>query len=209
MIRLQDYTPEVYYNESRDFQFIGRLYDLLFNHAKTNVDLLEALPLSDNLDSQFVELLSLTLGFRPKHKYTSKHLKAICSCLAEIFRNKGTIKAIKLACNAIFNAEGINEELTYELKEENTHLILYLPATLYDTTLLTDLFDYILPAGLTCNIIRITKASIAADTNIAIEDLAPVWAWNSNSEYTEHADSNESNVRFADSRIHMSEDDGE
>jgi hypothetical protein len=204
MIRLQDYTPDVYYNESRDFQFIGRLYDLLFNYAKTNADLLESLPLSDNSDDQFVELLAYTLGFKPKHKYTSKHLRAICSCLSEIYRNKGTIKAIRLACNAIFNAEGINEELTYELKENSTHLILYLPTKLYDTTLLNDLFDYILPAGLICNTIRLAHLDKDAYTNIAINDnITSIVNTEEETEYATHADANNNleYQRFVDSRI--------
>ena len=45
MIKLQNYTPEIYYKESRDFQFIGRLYDLVLNSIKTEVDLLYYLPL--------------------------------------------------------------------------------------------------------------------------------------------------------------------
>ena len=87
MIKLQDYTPDVYYNESRDFQFIGRLYDIVLNYVKTNADLLYDLPLSDNSDSQFIELLAFTLGFQPKHKYTAKHLRAICSVFSDILRN--------------------------------------------------------------------------------------------------------------------------
>ena len=39
MIKLQDYTPDIYYSESRDFQFIGRLFDLVLNYVKTNVDI--------------------------------------------------------------------------------------------------------------------------------------------------------------------------
>ena len=61
MIKLQDYTPEVYYRESRDFQFIGRLYDLVLNYVKTNADLIYSLPLSDNSDNQFIDLMAMTL----------------------------------------------------------------------------------------------------------------------------------------------------
>ena len=68
MIKLQDYTPEVYYRESRDFQFIGRLYDLVLNYVKTNADLIYSLPLSDNSDNQFIDLMAMTLGFHAKHK---------------------------------------------------------------------------------------------------------------------------------------------
>ena len=38
MIKLQELTPSVYYEQSRDFQFIGRLYDIVLNYIKTNAD---------------------------------------------------------------------------------------------------------------------------------------------------------------------------
>ncbi len=166
MIKLQNYTPDVYYNESRDFQFIGRLYDIVLNYVKTNVDLLYNLPLSDDMDDQFVGLLGLTLGFKPKHKYTSKHLKAICSVLAQIMRYKGTVKAVTLACNAIFNSEGIVED--GECIIEGTTLNIYFPAKFSDNNLLTDLLDYILPAGMSVNIIKVASYNEISSTSVGI-----------------------------------------
>ena len=70
MIRLQDLTPDVYYRKSRDFQFIGRLYDVVLNSVKTNADLINILPVSSlQQDQKLTELLLLTLGFQSKHKY--------------------------------------------------------------------------------------------------------------------------------------------
>ena len=171
MIKLQDYTPDIYYSESRDFQFIGRLFDLVLNYVKTNVDLIYDLPLSDNSDDQFVELLALTLGFKPKHKYVSKQLRAICACLSEIIRNKGSIKAIILACNAIFHAEGITDSVEYTLTNDNTVFTLYLPAGISNTTLLTDLFTYIMPAGLQTNIVKLEIFNEPAATAVGAQDV--------------------------------------
>ena len=96
MIKLQDLTPEVYYKESRDFQFLGRLYDLVLNSVKTESELIYNLPLSPNVNEKMLELLTLTLGFKPKHQYNSKQLYAICSVLSEIIRNKGSIFTTKI-----------------------------------------------------------------------------------------------------------------
>ena len=171
MIKLQDYTPEVYYRESRDFQFIGRLYDLVLNYVKTNADLIYSLPLSDNSDNQFIDLMAMTLGFHAKHKYTSQQLKAICFVLSEIIRNKGTIKALTIACDAIFHAEGIQGRFEYELpdKDNNTNIIIYLPQELSDTTLLNDLFEYILPAGMSCQIIKTYSEKALPTTEVGVE----------------------------------------
>ena len=169
MIKLQDYTPEVYYRESRDFQFIGRLYDLVLNYVKTNADLIYSLPLSDNSDNQFIDLMAMTLGFHAKHKYTSQQLKAICFVLSEIIRNKGTIKALTIACDAIFHAEGIQGQVDYGLTNNNTNIIIYLPQELSDTTLLNDLFEYILPAGMSCQIIKTYSEKATPTTEVGVE----------------------------------------
>lgn len=169
MIKLQDYTPEVYYRESRDFQFIGRLYDLVLNYVKTNADLIYSLPLSDNSDNQFIDLMAMTLGFHAKHKYTSQQLKAICFVLSEIIRNKGTIKALTIACDAIFHAEGIQGQFDYELTNNNTNIVIYLPQELSDTTLLNDLFEYILPAGMSCQIIKTYSEKALPTTEVGVE----------------------------------------
>ena len=169
MIKLQDYTPEVYYRESRDFQFIGRLYDLVLNYVKTNADLIDSLPLSDNSDNQFIDLMAMTLGFHAKHKYTSQQLKAICFVLSEIIRNKGTIKALTIACDAIFHAEGIQGQFDYGLTNNNTNIIIYLPQELSDTTLLNDLFEYILPAGMSCQIIKTYSEKALPTTEVGVE----------------------------------------
>ena len=169
MIKLQDYTPEVYYRESRDFQFIGRLYDLVLNYVKTNADLIYSLPLSDNSDNQFIDLMAMTLGFHAKHKYTSQQLKAICFVLSEIIRNKGTIKALTIACDAIFHAEGIQGQFDYGLTNNNTNIVIYLPQELSDTTLLNDLFEYILPAGMSCQIIKTYSEKALPTTEVGVE----------------------------------------
>lgn len=169
MIKLQDYTPEVYYRESRDFQFIGRLYDLVLNYVKTNADLIYSLPLSDNSDNQFIDLMTMTLGFHAKHKYTSQQLKAICSVLSNILRNKGTIRALTIACDAIFHAEGIQGQFDYKLTDNNTNIIIYLPQELADTTLLNDLFDYILPAGMSCQIIKTYSEKVLPTTEVNVD----------------------------------------
>ena len=167
MIRMQDYTPEVYYRKSRDFQFIGRLYDLVFNYMKTNADLVYNVPFSDCSDDQLIELLALTLGFKAKHQYPGNQLRAVCSVFSEILRTKGTIK---IACAAIFKSEGIIDEVEYELKNHNSKIIVYVPQQINNLTLMNDLLDYILPAGMTCTIVKEMKLKKTKETNLGTTD---------------------------------------
>lgn len=170
MIRLQDLTPSVYYDKSRDFQFIGRLYDIVLNHIKTNTDLLYDLPSGKNKDKRLLNLLALTLGFQTKHNYNSKQLEAICSVLPLIMKNKGSLMAMIIATNALLHAEGLTQALDYHI-EPGKSITLYLPADLSDLTLLSDLMDYILPAGIYCEFVKELRSTYQVETIITTEDV--------------------------------------
>ena len=61
MIKLQNLTPEIYYKQSRDFQLIGRLFDIVLNYVKTNADNLYSLPIGNDMNENLLNLLSYTL----------------------------------------------------------------------------------------------------------------------------------------------------
>lgn len=152
LIKFQDLTPEVYYKRSRDFQYIGRLFDLVLNNAKMNTDIISSLPLNPDMDPRLLDLLALTLGFKSKHEYNTKQLAALCSIFPFVLRNKGSKLAIETACNALLNAEGITKEASIEVGNQTVSI--FLPSELSDLNLLKDLLNYILPAGMSCSLIQ-------------------------------------------------------
>ena len=154
MIKLQELTPSVYYEQSRDFQFIGRLYDIVLNYVKTNADNLYTLPIGKNMDEKLLNLLAFTLGFQSKHHYNSKQLLAICSVLPLILKHKGSLNAILIAVNSILYAEGISQALDYEFK--NNNLVLYLSQ---------DLSDFMLD-DLTLRFVQTKKVTVANRANL-------------------------------------------
>lgn len=177
MIKLQDLTPEVYYKQSRDFQFIGRLYDIVLNYIKTNADNLYYLPIGQNMNEQLLNLLALSLGFKPKNNYNSKQLLAICSVLPEIMKNKGSLQSMITAVNALLAAEEIDQALDYTLTSKR-NITLYISQQLSDLTLLTDLFDYILPAGMTYELVKENQLITEINTNIYLTDSVQIWKEN-------------------------------
>lgn len=177
MIKFQDYTPDIYYKESRDFQFIGRLFDIILNSVKTEADLLYNLPAADNLNEKLLDLLSYTLGFKPKHHYSTVQLRAICSVFPQILRNKGSIQAIIIACNALFQAEGLEQAMDYSFTgRDHTDLTIYIPHEFGDLTLLNDLLEYIIPAGVSCNIIKELAVKDQASTEVAIDNIFKLYS---------------------------------
>lgn len=164
-IELQSMTPSPYYTQSRDFQFIGRLFDIVLNSVKTNADMIYDLPLSANSDRKLIDLMALTLGFKLKHNYAAAQLAALCSTFSEIIRNKGSVYAVELAANTLIHAEGLKTKFKYDLDVNNTKIIAYLPSGLTNLSLFRDLLDYILPAGMRCDIVvaNITEQNVSTE----------------------------------------------
>jgi hypothetical protein len=173
MIKTRELVPQVYYDESRDFQMLGRVYEALFNHCKTYADLMQGLPLSRESDYHMLSLMATTLGFNPKRDYAKDELRAVLSSFVTLVKSKGSIEGLMIALYLLLRAHGIQDTFNIERDfADNHHLIVYIPGELPSTVLLEDLFDYLLPAGFTYTIMKanktnpITVAEVAFDSSI-------------------------------------------
>ena len=182
MITVRRSVPEIYYNESRDFQFIGRVFETVFNNTKTGVDLLLNNPYSKNMDSKLVDLLAKTVGFDTKHKYTTTDLKIVCSCFKEIMKKKGSKEAIDILVRALLKSQNIKKGYVVDIftTEENLPdpenvpgyfesftAVIQIPYELKDKVIIEDVLDYILPAGCDYRIIRASINDMSSDPSIA------------------------------------------
>lgn len=156
MIKSQNLVPNIYYKESRDFQLFGRIYDIIFNYAKTNIDLMENFPINNYTDSKLIELLARTLGFNNKLSYRNDDLNAICNVFITLMRNKGSLKAIESLVNTILNVSNINKKSKVTLDETTSYplVVINIPDVISnpEIKLLEDVLDYILPIGVCYNI---------------------------------------------------------
>ena len=146
-MKVKDLVPEIYYKESRDFSYIGRLFEVLFNYLKTNVDLVGETFINNEINASIVELVSTTLGFESKHQYQTKDLAALCSCFALLLRNKGNAQSISDAVTLLLHTQNIDDSFTYDVDVENHKFTIYVPSTMTDLVLLEDVFEYIFPTG--------------------------------------------------------------
>lgn len=151
MINFRNQVPSVYTSASRDFQYMGWLINIVLNSVKHNVDSIYTLP-STSGDPKLTELLAMTLGFNIKRNYDNNQLTALTSILPAVLRCKGTEKAIHMAASALVMASGSLGDA--EVRVEGAEVFVTLPKDLADITLFLDLLDYILPAGMTCRIVR-------------------------------------------------------
>jgi len=156
-MRVENLVPIVYYKESRDFSYIGRLLEIAFNYLKTNVDLVGT---SVNVLSSgnLINLLVSSLGFESKHEYTNEDLIKLCSSFVYLVRNKGSIKAIEDTINILLRSQNITYDVDLDFDaEDRQSIIIEIPEELEDTVLLDDVFDYILPTGILYKYVRVSK----------------------------------------------------
>jgi hypothetical protein len=183
MIKFNNQVPSVYPNASRDFQYLGWLIDIVLNSVKHNVDDIYNLP-NTKADPRLVELLAMTLGFKVKRNYDQKQLAALVAVLPRILKSKGTITAVEIAGNALVAASNTSGSFSInEASLQNGELEVVLPKELVDVSLFTDLLSYILPAGMTCRVLRTGQATKKYTTEFIHHDaLLAEWipdlAWN-------------------------------
>lgn len=175
MIKTYRQVPEYYYNESRDFQFIGRIFEAVLNHSKTAIDCLKNNPLSRDSDPRLLDLVATTFGFESKHPYDVNDLKALCNSFASILRIKGTKKAIEDCVRVLLKSQNINEKFDVIIQTDilngddtvfDRSVTIYVPSSVGDIALLEDMLDYVLPAGFTYEIVTATVVKQKPVTDI-------------------------------------------
>lgn len=163
MIKIEHTTPEIYCRQSRDFQFIGRLFELVANYLQTNAEPIDRLWDTDSRDQRFNGLMASTLGFSARKTYGDGQLKALCSVFSEALRNKGSLSSIRTVLTAMMRAEGITSEVGAQASEDGLQIRLFVPPELPDISLLNEALDYLLPAGMSCKISRVQERNQTID----------------------------------------------
>lgn len=169
MLRTQNLTPDVYYRQSRDFQFIGRLFDVVLNSCRTESNILYSLPFSENSPDELLQLAAYTFGLKLKTtSYTSAQLRAVLQVFSLAIRNKGSIYAIDLLCRSLLRAENIDDDFMILTKDDNTELILSLPPKFSAVALLMEVLNYVLPAGVSYYITKTVVSAYTPDTELGV-----------------------------------------
>lgn len=198
-MKVDKMVPKIYYSESRDFSFIGRLFEIVLNYMKTNADLVDNNLDSENISELALQLLNYTLGFESKHDYDNKALIYLASSFSELLREKGTTNSIKKAIQLLLTSQQIDKNAEADILLEHSgddsyYWECYVPAKLKDVVLLEDLLDYILPAGVLFNIVsndtkienpgatEINSAATFEDFNMNDSNLGRVYSSASDTE---------------------------
>lgn len=178
MIDVIKQTPAEYSKQSRDYQVLARLYTALYNINKMYIDNMSVW--DNDIDNKLTTLRARTLNFIPKHSWDLDDLDAAISCFKYIMRKKGTITAIKFCLTILLRIRkltGVIDESagTLIIDDKNNFIEVRIPTQLASAGVIEDLFNYLLPAGMTYRITEYKSfAPGATTTDIAFASSANI-----------------------------------
>lgn len=94
MFRLQNHVPEVYADQSRDFQLFCRLYDACFCGVKFSIDSMARVTSTQFCDSSILELLKTKLGLFSTVTVDTNELRYLLQAFPTIIRYKGSKQSV-------------------------------------------------------------------------------------------------------------------
>ena len=157
VLRLQNMIPDIYTSESRDFQILCRIADCLYNGVKFDIDSMPKVLDTKLCREEILNLLQTKLGFFTNKTLTSTQLRYALMTFPLLVRNKGSITSVLGAVSTFLHMLGIKSEIKAWITDvdldlngnviKNHTVVIGIGTTLTDTTMLDELFRYILPAG--------------------------------------------------------------
>lgn len=165
--RIRDNVPDVYVKNSRDFQLLCDLFDVVNNGVKFDIDSIMDLSNTALTRDSMLPYLQDKLGFNTSKELSHECLRVLLKCFPYLNKKKGSKQGI---CDAIclflniiyadcnFNIEVFNNSKTsldnkYEANLSGNYIIVvYLEDNvLKNLHILNDLLKYVLPTGYILN----------------------------------------------------------
>lgn len=160
--------------ESRDYQVILKLLDLVTTSKKAYIDNLIRLLDPMYCPSKYLKLLASYVGYTYDNKLSYESNRYIIKYYPYMIRNRGTVKGLMLATSIAIVADDTTKSITSALElldivyvEENklATIYIYYPNYLHK---INDLIEVVRPVGVGCKIIESTN--IASKEQIIVSD---------------------------------------
>ena len=162
IFRLQENMPDVYVRKSRDFQLLCNSFDAVFNSVKNDIDSITNVVDTRLCSERLLPLLQTKLGFFTNKHLTATELRIVLQAFKYIVRDKGSRTGIREAIEVFLKVANASNKSriqivdnfvsidghTSETRPGNTYIVeVAIEGQQMDTTLLTELLKYVLPAG--------------------------------------------------------------
>lgn len=173
MFRVEQNVPDVYREQSRDFQLFSRLYDLVFQASRFSIDSMEQISDTRRCQDTLLPLIATKVGFFTDIKLTTDAHRRVLCAFPYIINHKGSIEGLKLTINLLSFLMNTKIEIL-EFKEDRSRLTLKFEYSSPDFELLKDIIEYIRPTGCIIDFLielkMSVKESVAANISSSITE---------------------------------------
>jgi len=159
MILLENCVPPVYVEESRDFQFFLRAFNVIFNMVKQDINTLSLITNTKECETRILPLLKTKLGFFTNYDMDDGILRWILRGFPYIIKNKGSLTSIQQAIYVFLKALNIktkviikivntdSAEMEGSIVVPNHTILIAIESAVQEFYVLEELFKYIMPVG--------------------------------------------------------------
>lgn len=175
MFRLQNNVPEIYVEESRDFQVFCRLLDTVYSPLKYTTDSIIHTIDTKTCDTRLLELLKTKLGIFTRIELSTRELRYLLQAFPVMIRYKGSLLGIQFVLNLFQRiSQNVNFKATFHI--ENNEVVIKFGDSFQNDELLYILLSYILPSGYSVRFviqkqtIRNTVLSVSDSVDMLLAD---------------------------------------
>lgn len=115
LMRLQNNVPEVYVEESRDFQLLCRIFDAMINGVKFDIDTVAEITDTKICNNRILSLLESRVGFFSDTTLDDESLRYIIKSFSYLLPNKGTFTGIKDAIYVFLKTQRLDSNIQIQI----------------------------------------------------------------------------------------------
>lgn len=145
MFLVEHNVPDVYVNESRDFQLVSRLYDLALQSTRFSIDSMDYISDTQQCNDKLLDLIGSKVGFFSNLSVPDDTLRNVLTAFPYIMRHKGSKYAIQLILNLFMHITNSRVELEETDDPSIINIVFY--DYMLHVQLLQQLIEYIRPTG--------------------------------------------------------------
>lgn len=174
MFRLENNVPDVYVEESRDFQMFCRAYDFIFNSTKFNIDSIQTVTSTKLCSDRLLELLGTKIGlFTNMDELSDRELRYVLAVYPDIIKYKGSLRAVKYILNIVARLNKLHPNRFYSINTSHMKsdhvLIIHYVESARGTAVMRKLIYEILPVGYLLELIPVGSIS-SPSTQFVLND---------------------------------------
>lgn len=169
MFRLQNNLPNVYVSESRDFQLLCRLYDVVNNGVRFDIKSMTNLLDANNCQDSTLDLLATRKGLFTNKNFDSKLYRSLLDGFPYIQKYKGSKLGIEMVISLILRLDGLLNDAVVEVAKNNVIITTNQP--IINKLALDTLLSYVLPIGMKYKLVVVKDLQATNTSEIEQKDI--------------------------------------